>query len=1126
MDISLEKADASFIKTGSGGTGGWRCGAAGDVNGDGFDDFLTGSPYSAQSKSYLILGKALGWSQNMDISNADVSFIQEEANDWVGRSVSGTGDVNWDGYDDFLIGAPGNDGQCYLFLGKRSGWSKEISLSDADASFIGNGGWIGDSVVRCGDVNGDGYDDILMGAHKSSGEKGETYLFLGKSSGWSIDISLSSADASFTGEYVGDHSGIAIGGGGDINGDGYDDILIGADGNDDGSDYGGQTYLIFPDHNTPPTTITSVEAYSDPAFTHEITSASPLDRIFIQLHAQDADPTRANIALVNVTSSGRPQRGFTLRLRETDDNSGIYRGNITIANRTHKRYRWINATDGGWVNIYSRTDSAKFVNLTIGPTIEIIPKLYNEYVSEDSFYTKQFDVSGIAPDAWSFDSDAEWLTWNSGTREIYGTPDNSDVGDFWVNVSAEKGPVSDYLNFTLTVNNTPPEITTDDVLLIEQDSHYLVDYDSTDDGKGVVTWNIATNASWLHFNATTGMLNGTPSNDDVGSYDVNVSVDDGNGGTDFSTFLLTVTDVNDPPVLSNGSVTPNVGNISTNFTFSVVFTDIDDMPPVEIRVNINGTPHDMTGETETGFRTGVNYSYTTTLPKGVSEYYFTASDGFIETRLPLTGELATPEVMPLPPNITEIIRPTLDLVEPANGTTINTTNVSLEWNCENPNSGILLTFDLYFSDDEDDVRDRDASALYQSDIVDPYHNITSLEDGKTYYWLVTANIYGIADPFPGSLWSFTVEKGFEAVHDVRLSFDMDRVEIVLGESAEINLTVSNLGNLPEKVIIEITGDLANSVAFSPIVELAPGTQKNVMITIFTKPQMGFTTFYLNVKAGFSDMETEARLEVELVEKEENGGHTESLGSSYSAYLWLAVIAVILIAVIIVIFLVMRSRRRKQIDDGEEVTAEIEHVPSSGIKGEIPTAQIVTQQMEDRRIAGAIHHGYVRREPLMRGPVETLPGVQPSAGNPAFDSDQYQITSFQSPPPSPVMGHDVGGTTTMPYATAPVRPAPEINVPTGQLPSNVPVQQPQLPQTTTHELDVPTVTRTVPVPGKPVSPPLPLQTSDGAADPGVVVPHGVPTVSEPIQQPKLPPAQVPPFQKEVLPAPDVRTPPPP
>ena len=122
----------------------------------------------------LVIDPADGhYGMDTDLHSVNASFIGEDASDASGFSVAGAGDVNGDGYDDILVGAYHDSdggsraGQTYLILGNRTGWSMDTRLSKADASFIGEG--IGDmsgrSVAGAGDVNGDGYDDIIIGAH-------------------------------------------------------------------------------------------------------------------------------------------------------------------------------------------------------------------------------------------------------------------------------------------------------------------------------------------------------------------------------------------------------------------------------------------------------------------------------------------------------------------------------------------------------------------------------------------------------------------------------------------------------------------------------------------------------------------------------------------------------------------------------------------------------------------------------------------------------------------------------------------------------------------------------------------------------------------------------------------------
>ncbi len=263
MDTDLSTADASFIGEAVHDQSGHSVSYAGDVNGDGYDDILIGSPYNGDGGSYagqtyLFLGEASGWGMDTSLSMADASFWGEDSSDTSGWSVSGAGDVNSDGFDDFLIGANGDEdggnyaGQTYLILGKASGWTMDTNLSTADASFIGEDAsdQSGHCVSGAGDINGDGFDDFLIGAdwdEDGGDNSGQTYLVFGKASGWVMDTDLSTADASFVGEDAWDFSGSSLSCFGDVNGDGYDDIIIGARGDDDGGSTAGQTYLVFSD---------------------------------------------------------------------------------------------------------------------------------------------------------------------------------------------------------------------------------------------------------------------------------------------------------------------------------------------------------------------------------------------------------------------------------------------------------------------------------------------------------------------------------------------------------------------------------------------------------------------------------------------------------------------------------------------------------------------------------------------------------------------------------------------------------------------------------------------------------------------------------------------------------------
>jgi hypothetical protein len=263
MDTSLASAEVSFIGESKEDQSGVSVASAGDVNGDGYDDFLIGASYynaskGNEGKTYLFFGdRTNSWSRGMSCSQADASFIGENEGDQAGGYVAGVGDVNGDGYDDILINAFLNDdakseaGKVYLIFGRESGWVDNFNLTNANASFVGeySGDKIGMRLAGVGDVNGDEVDDFLISSkfyNASKGEEGKTYLFFGNTTNiWTQNMNCSTANASFIGEHTGDLCGFSLGGGGDINNDGYDDFLIGAIGDDTNENNAGKVYLFL-----------------------------------------------------------------------------------------------------------------------------------------------------------------------------------------------------------------------------------------------------------------------------------------------------------------------------------------------------------------------------------------------------------------------------------------------------------------------------------------------------------------------------------------------------------------------------------------------------------------------------------------------------------------------------------------------------------------------------------------------------------------------------------------------------------------------------------------------------------------------------------------------------------------
>ena len=234
---------------------GFSVNGAGDVNGDGFDDVIVGAPgnYYADPEisgsSYVVFGKADGFTAALDLSSLDGSngfrLDGEAVNDRLGLSVSSAGDVNGDGFDDVIVGAPRADpngnysgGSSYVVFGKTAGFAAAVDLSSLDGSNgfrvdgVAEGGALGWSVSRAGDINGDGYADVIVGADAAAYYRGASYVVFGKASGFDATLDLSSLDGGNGFRLLGEHSydllGYAVSTAGDVNGDGYDDLIVGA----------------------------------------------------------------------------------------------------------------------------------------------------------------------------------------------------------------------------------------------------------------------------------------------------------------------------------------------------------------------------------------------------------------------------------------------------------------------------------------------------------------------------------------------------------------------------------------------------------------------------------------------------------------------------------------------------------------------------------------------------------------------------------------------------------------------------------------------------------------------------------------------------------------------------------
>ena len=267
-----------------------------------------------------------------------------------------------------------------------------------------------------------------------------------------------------------------------------------------------------------------------------VTSVLQDEEYSLHLEAYDIDPTddvltfslstdAAWLSLDQDYVNGTP----------TNEDVGVYWVNITVEDG-NEGYDHLNFT-------------LEAVNVNDPPVIITVPVTS---VLQDELYSLRLEAYDIDPTddvlTFSLSTDAAWLSLDQDY--VNGTPTNEDVGVYWVNITVEDGNEGyDHLNFTLeAVNvNDPPVIITVPVTSVLQDELYslrLEAYD-IDPVETAFTWELVTDAEWLSLEED--LVSGVPTNDDVGRYDLRITVSDGEGGFDLIEFRLDVIDVNDPP---------------------------------------------------------------------------------------------------------------------------------------------------------------------------------------------------------------------------------------------------------------------------------------------------------------------------------------------------------------------------------------------------------------------------------------------------------------------------------------------------------------------------------------------------------------------------------------------------
>ena len=258
---SVAAGTGGFALNGGGILNGRAVASAGDVNNDGLSDLLVSAIGS--NISYVVYGKTSTNAIDLGAVAAGTGGFALIGNaDAAGSSLASAGDVNGDGFVDFLIGANGygtvgpqiGPGAAYVVFGKAT--NTTVSLTAVDAGVGGfsirgqaNFAYTGTSVSSAGDMNGDGLADMLVGAYYYNNVMGRAYVVYGKTGTAAIDLNTMTPSQGFfinpasTGTSL---TGYSVSGAGDVNGDGLDDLIVGAYGANDGTNTNvGVSYVIL-----------------------------------------------------------------------------------------------------------------------------------------------------------------------------------------------------------------------------------------------------------------------------------------------------------------------------------------------------------------------------------------------------------------------------------------------------------------------------------------------------------------------------------------------------------------------------------------------------------------------------------------------------------------------------------------------------------------------------------------------------------------------------------------------------------------------------------------------------------------------------------------------------------------
>ncbi|MEO9871495.1 putative Ig domain-containing protein [Ekhidna sp.] len=593
----------------------------GDVNGDGFDDLFIagGEADNGNGKAYIVLGKNTAFGSEIALAELDetsgVIITAEPGGNRI-ASLSGNGDINGDGFVDIVLGSSyadydgtNNVGATYIIFGSATGFTSTVDLATLDGTngFKVIGETASDNAgrsVSIVNINGDAFDDVVIGANGSDingNGSGTTYIVFGGNTGFSNPLLLSSLDGDesigfkILGEANNDNAGRSVSNAGDVNGDGLEDLVIGATGADTNGSNSGTAYVIFG----------STTGFGTSLNLSDVDGANGF-KILGETAGDNAGRSVSNAGDVNGDGVGDFLIGanYSDQNRKNDSGAAYLIFGRQLANPFPAVLNLADINDGSGISFSGENEDDNFGNavsgagdvngdgfddLLIGASGEG-PGYYNrgssyiifgkatnapvlavalpdvEALTAQPFSYEISSANFVDPDGNRLSYTATladggdlpaWLTLDEASGTFSGTPANEDFGTLDITVTAADGlaqAVSD--NFTLVVKGVPfvSNALIDDAANEGEAFSYIIPANAFDDPEGAALTLSVSQVddsilpAWLSFDADTDELSGTPGSEDVGTLTVKVTATDPEGLSISDAFDIVI---NGAPIVAN-----------------------------------------------------------------------------------------------------------------------------------------------------------------------------------------------------------------------------------------------------------------------------------------------------------------------------------------------------------------------------------------------------------------------------------------------------------------------------------------------------------------------------------------------------------------------------------------------